>query len=126
MATAGNTPVPPSDQLFVAGGLVAYLPVELRNEIVNPAVACPQQHIGIEVVVVLQAAGRTAVGRGGIVAVYAKRTDSEPHPGFAPLDVAGKLSDKRVDIAAPPLVEREAVAIQGIAGSIGNGTPSMG
>ena len=49
--------VPPLDKGLVIGSLVAYLPINLRHAVVNEAIVHPEEHIGIEVVVVLQSEG---------------------------------------------------------------------
>ena len=49
--------IPPGYERLVIGSTIAYLPINLRHAVVNEAIVHPEEHIGIEVVVVLQAEG---------------------------------------------------------------------
>ena len=83
---------------------MADFPIELRRAIVQPAVVYPKQHVGIEVVVVLQACRGTAVLRvGALVAVDAKGRYAHLHPGLARVHRLVELLDKQVDVVAPPV-----------------------
>ena len=50
-------PVPPFDQRRIVGCRMAYLPIQLGHAIIYPSIVHPHQHIGIQVVVVLQSVG---------------------------------------------------------------------
>src|SRR5699024_12684036 len=54
---------PPLREGLVIGGLVAELPVHLRVDVVDPALAHPGQRIGGDHVVGLRAAGVREIGR---------------------------------------------------------------
>ena len=42
---------PPVNQCFVIGCLVSYLPINLRNVIINPSFTCPKQYVGIKIII---------------------------------------------------------------------------
>ena len=65
--------VPPSDKRLVVGSTIAYLPVELGHIIVDPTIVDPQQHIGIQVVIVLQTIGQASVRVVTLVAINTER-----------------------------------------------------
>ena len=95
--------VPPPDERLVVGGGMSYLPIELRHTIVYPSLLCPEHHVGIEVVVVLQALGAAA---GGIAAAVAEDTEgrhAELDPGFALMDGLAQLLYEMVHIFAAPV-----------------------
>ena len=54
--------VPPLVEREIGSGFVLKFPVELRNHIVDPAVFRPQEHVGIERIVVLETIGVGAAG----------------------------------------------------------------
>ena len=49
--------VPPLDEGLIIGSSVAYLPIELRHAVVDETIIDPEQHIGIEVIIVLKTEG---------------------------------------------------------------------
>ena len=111
--------VPPIDKRLDTSRLVADLPIELRQHVVHPTVTGPQQHIGIELVVVLQAVGRTAVGVALLVTVDTEGADTEAHPGVARLDNPAQLLDEQVHILATPVTPLHTVTIAGVAVIVG-------
>ena len=102
--TLAGIVVPPSDERFVVGGLVAHFPVELRYAIVEPPLLDPQKHVGIQVVVVLKSAGVAPDGRTSPIAVDAKRRDAHLDPRLDVMHGLVHLLDKRADVVASPVV----------------------
>ena len=102
--------VPPLHQLAARRGLRVQIPVELRHDIVHPSLAVPQQHIGVEAVVVLQTAALRSARVGRLVAPDAERTDAETHPGLLLFDGIVKLLDQLVHILPTPVAAVHAVA----------------
>ena len=82
---------------------MAYLPINLRNVIVHPSVVHPQQHVGIEVVVVLQAVGIASVGAALLVPVNAERRHAELHPRLRVAHCLVNLLYQHVHVVAPPV-----------------------
>ena len=80
--TVAGMLVPPSDEGFIVGSGVSYLPVNLWYTVVYPSVVNPKQHVCIEVVIVLQSVGVAAHGRTLLVAVDAEGRYAELHPRF--------------------------------------------
>ena len=119
--------VPPVYQLVVVSGLVAYLPINLGNTVVYPALVYPQHHVGIQLVVVLQTVGIAAVGVALLVAIDAKGRHAELHPRLRVANGLIELSDKLVDIVAAPVVAvGKAIGVGLEVGSIGDGDTSDG
>ena len=98
-------PVPPPYQLLVVGCAVTYLPVELWHAVVHPTVVHPHQHIGIQVIVVLQTVSVAADGRILQVAVDAERRHTELHPRLHSHDSVVKLLHKTVHVVAAPVAD---------------------
>ena len=96
--------VPPMDEFVVVGSLVANLPIQLGHAVVHPAVGIPQKHVGIQLVVVLQAVGTTAIGIALLVTIDAERRHAELHPGLCLMNGFIDLLDEQVDIIATPIV----------------------
>ena len=79
------------------------LPVQLRNVVVNPSFACPQQHVGIQVVVVLQSVRLASQRIAALVAVDAEGRHAKLHPR---LDFSHRFvyfPYQRVHVAASPV-----------------------
>ena len=113
--------VPPMDEFVVVGGTVANLPVNLRYAIVHPAVGIPQQYVGIQVIVVLETVGTTAIGIVFLVAVDAERRHTDLHPRLGLVDSLVKLFDEEVDIETSPVTTiADAVGVGTILGVVGN------
>ena len=113
---------PPMYQLVVVGSLIAYLPINLGHAIVHPAFLVPQQHVGIEVVVVLQAVGTAAVGIAALVAVDAEGGYTDFHPRLGVMDGIVELFNELVDVIAAPVGQvAETVIVCPEVGIIGNG-----
>ena len=111
---------PPVDELGIVGHGMANLPVDLRDVIVYPAFARPEQDVGIEVVVVLQAARPAAQRVARLVAVDAEGRHAELDPRFQPPYRFMDFADEQVDVATPPVADVvEAAAIAGEAGRVG-------
>ena len=97
---------PPLDERFVVGRLVSDFPINLRHQIVHPALFHPEEDVGIEVVIVLQAR-RVAAWDGGArfcVVVDAERRDAEFYPGFHVVNAVVEGLDEDIDIVAPPVL----------------------
>ena len=119
--------VPPVDERFVVGSLVAYFPVYLRHAVVEPAVVHPQQHVGIEVVVVLQSVGIAADAAGALVAVDAERRDAHLHPRLGLVDGLIELLNEEVHVVAAPVATvTNAIAILSELRIVGYGLSSCG
>ena len=96
--------VPPLYERLVVGGLVSYLPVDLRHAVVHPSVVDPHQHVGVQVVVVLQAVGGTAYYRVALlVPVNAERRHAELDPGLYLVYRLMQLFHEHVDVVASPV-----------------------
>ena len=70
--TVASILVPPLDKGLVIGCPVTNLPINLRHAIVDEAIVHPEEHIGIEVVVVLQTEGVGTDRRITLVAINAE------------------------------------------------------
>ena len=81
------------------------LPIDLRNVVINPALFHPMQHIGIEVIVVLQAVGVTtrSIRRALLVAIDTKRTDAKTYPRLGQQNCPTQLTDQRVHVLTTPI-----------------------
>src|SRR5687768_16441229 len=88
MAAIGM-PAPPVNEGFVSHFRMAKFPVQLGSYIIDPAIACPEQDVGIEVVIIGLTCGCGTAHRVFIlVAPYAKGRDPEFAPGLFFLDGA--------------------------------------
>ena len=96
-------PCPPFHQCFIVGSRMSYLPVYLRNVIVHPALACPQKHIGIQIIIILQAIRIAAQRVAFLIAIDAERTYSELHPRLQPANRLVYLLNEDIHIAAAPV-----------------------
>ena len=61
--TSTSILIPPLNQGLIVSSFVTYFPIDLGSTIVKPTIIDPEQHISIEVVVVLQAISIAANGR---------------------------------------------------------------
>ena len=111
--------IPPIDKCFDTSRLVAYFPIELRQHIVDPPVACPQQYIGIKLVVILQPVRGTAIGIALLVPIDSKGADSEADPRFAGLDNFAQFFDQQIHILPSPIASLHTVSIAGITVVVG-------
>ena len=82
---------------------MSYLPIELRYTIVYPPLLCPEHHVGIEVVVVLQALGAAAGGIAAAVTEDAEGRHAELDPRLALMNGLSQLLNETVHIIAPPV-----------------------
>ena len=108
---------PPACDRPIAGDLEAPRPVDLRGDIVDPALADPQSRIGVEVVVCLDSGaslGPRGIGAG--VAPDRERRDPEVHPGLDGVDSVMQALDERVDIRSAPVALRGVVSAIGLEG----------
>ena len=114
--------VPPHNQRLVVGSLVANLPIYLWHAIVNPPVVHPHQHVGIEVVIVLQSVRLTShLGRTLLVAIDAEGRHTELHPRLHLLDALAHLLDEHVHVVAAPVAfVLESVVVLGELLVVGN------
>ena len=96
--------VPPVDQGVVISSLVAYLPIDLRYAVVEPAIIDPQEDVGIKVVVVLQTIGIAAYLRIALIAIDAKGRDTHLHPRLGCMDGLIELFDKEVHVITTPVI----------------------
>ena len=96
---------PPSYQGVIISRRMPYFPIDLRDVVVHPSFIHPLQHIGIQVVIVLQAVRVAAVFRVTFqVAIDAKRRHAKLHPRFDGMDALVHLADKLVHVLPPPVV----------------------
>ena len=115
------------DELVVVGGTIANLPINLRHAIVHPTFSIPQQHVGIEVVIVLQTISAAAVGVALLVTIDAEGRDANLHPRLGVVNGTIELFDKQVDvIAAPVATVADAVVVGAELGCVGNLNASHG
>ena len=118
---------PPVNKHGIVGYRMAYLPVNLRDIVVYPTFACPKQHVGVKVVVVLQAAGLASQRVARVVAVDAERRHAELDPRLQSAHRFVYLADEQVDVATPPVADVvEAATIAGKAGRVGELHPFRG
>ena len=95
------------------------VPVYLRNIIVDPALACPQQYVGIQVVIVLQSLRLAAQRVAAFVAIDAKGRDTEFHPRLHLTDGLVQLLDECIYIIAAPVgLVIKAASVTGKAGIV--------
>ena len=106
---------------------MADLPVELGHAVVDPSVVHPFEHVGIEFVVVLQSAGRAAVGVRPFVAVDAEGRDAKLHPRFNAVDLLAEGLDEDIDIVAAPVGNGGKLAsVAVVGGLVGDGDARHG
>ena len=117
---------PPADERLVVGKIVAYLPVNLRDIVVHPSLSHPFQHVGIEVIVVLEAVGSAALGVVALVAIDAERRNTELHPGFHLANFLTHLLHEFVDVLPAPVTSVHAAAVCVVGGIVGNGNTGHG
>ena len=96
-------------------------PVELGGEVVEPALAAPALHIGIQLVELAEAldARRTQAGLAD-----AEGADAHLEPGLDAVHLAVQRLDQAVDVVAAPVVARQPAATAAVglpAGVIGEG-----
>ena len=82
-----------------------YLPINLWYTVVYPPVVNPKQHVGIEVVVVLQAVSITAYRRRFPVSVNAERRHAKFHPRLHVGYGVVELTYEKVDIVTSPVAK---------------------
>ena len=95
--------VPPVNQLVVVCRLVANLPIDLGYAVVHPPLLVPQQDVGIELIIVLQAIGATALGVALLVAIDAEGRDAYLHPRLDGVDSLVELFHEEVYVVATPV-----------------------
>ena len=115
---------PPTDKRLIISGFVANLPINLRNVVVHPTLTHPFQHIGIEVVIVLEACCGTSFRVGSLIAIDAERRDTELHPRLCPANLYTHLFHELVDVFSAPIVAVHSVPIHIIGSVVGNGNAS--
>ena len=112
--TLGSIVVPPTNQCLIVGRTIAYLPINLRNIIINPALANPLQHIGIQVVVVLRTIGLTATWVTLLIAINTERRHTKLHPRLCLMYRLIHVMDEKVHVLSTPVVAVHVSAIHGI------------
>ncbi|EEF22280.1 conserved hypothetical protein, partial [Ricinus communis] len=78
---------------------LADAPVQLRREIIEPAILKPRLRIGVQLVVLRKA---DDAARAAVRAAQAERTDAEAHPALFAVDAVVQRLDQAVDVLAPP------------------------
>ena len=108
-------------ELSVVGSLMTDVPVDLGDDVVDPALTHPVQDVSVQVIVGLQARGLAAFARRGFVAVDTEGADAEAHPRLGLKDGLTDRVDEAVDVLTAPLVLllgtvtcRESVAAEGL------------
>ena len=87
----------------VVSSTIAYMPIELRADIVNPSFADPEQNIGIEVVVVSESCRGSATDRVScVIAPDTERRDTELDPRLGGSDSLRDVADSHIDVVASP------------------------
>lgn len=124
--TVAGMVAPPANKRLIVGCTVAHLPIELWQIVIHPSLTHPLEHIGIEVIVVLQSVGGTSIRVGALVAIDAKGRNAELHPRFHLAQVVAHLLDKEVDILTSPVATVHSIAIPCIRSVIGNGNTRSG
>ena len=94
---------PPLHQSFIVGSRMSYLPVHLRYVIINPAFACPQKYVGIQIIIILQTVCGAAQRVAALIAVDTERTHAELHPGFQSADRLMYFLNENIHITAAPV-----------------------
>ena len=125
----GGKAAPPVYQFVVVGGGVPDFPVDLRHEIVHPAVVDPKEHVGIKVIVVLQPLCLRArqVCAFFEVMVNAEGRHTKFYPRLHAVNAVAEHLDEGIDIVAPPIVDIcNAIAMRGIGLGIGNSQAGYG
>ena len=94
---------PPLHQSFIVGSRMSYLPIHLRYVIINPAFACPQKYVGIQIIIILQTVCGAAQRVAALIAVDTERTHAELHPGFQSADRLMYFLNENIHITAAPV-----------------------
>ena len=93
---------------------MSYFPINLWDIIINPSFTRPKQHIGIQVIIILQTIGITAQRITLLITVNAERTDTKLHPRLYGTDCLMKLFNQHIDITTTPIgLIRKTTAITG-------------
>ena len=127
--TTGSIVSPPLYKAFIVGRRMSDFPVYLWDGIVHPSLVYPEEDIGIEVVVILQAAGIAArdVATHFDIVIDAERRDTELHPRLGGVDRLVDALDEGVDIISPPFINvAETVGIFRKGLLVGDGESSHG
>ena len=120
MSPAGML-APPSDERLVVGSLVANFPINLRYVVINPTLFYPFQHVGIKVVIVLQAVCDASCRVVLLITIDAEGSHTELHPGFHCMQALVELLHKEVHVLTAPVATVHAITIHSIRVVIGNG-----
>ena len=94
---------PPVYQSLIISTRMTDFPIYLRNIIIDPAFACPQQDISIQIIIILQTICLTPQRISAFITINAERTDPELYPRFYFTHSLMYLFDKDVHIAATPV-----------------------
>ena len=117
---------PPMDENRVVCYGMTYLPINLRDVVVNPTLTHPFEHVGIEVVVVLSAVCGTASWVVTLVAIDAEGTDAKLHPRLYLANLLAHLLHELVDILTTPIAFVHAASICVVGCVVGNGNARNG
>ena len=117
---------PPADECFIVSSTVAHFPIKLWKVIVHPTLVYPFQHIGIEVVIILQTCGCTSIGISTLVAIYTEGRNAKLHPRLHLTYLLTHLLHKCIHILSAPITTVHTIAILSIRGIIGNGNTGNG
>ena len=114
--------VPPFYQCGIVGSRVSNLPIKLWHTIVYPSIVDPSQHIGIKVVVVLQAVSLGTIQRVALlVAINTEWRHTKLHPWLSFVDRLAKLLYEEVDIISAPVATiSDTIIIFSIFSIVGN------
>ena len=103
---------PPAYQRIVVGRGMPDFPIHLRDVIIHPTFFHPFQHIGIEIVIVLQSARIASPLRVALqVTIDTERRHAELHPRLDGMDAIVQLTDEKVHILPSPVIAVHSVPV---------------
>ena len=94
---------PPTYQRIVIGCLMTDFPINLRDVVIHPTVVHPQQHIGIQVVVILQTVCLASVRVAFLIAIDTEWRYPKLHPRLAGTYSLMNFLDQYVHVVASPI-----------------------
>ena len=103
--TVAGMLVPPGDERLIVCRLVANFPIQLRHGIVNKSIVHPEQHISIEIIIVLQAVGLRTVRIGTLVAINTERRNTKLHPRLDGMNGFTQLLNETAYIVTAPITD---------------------
>ena len=105
---------PPIQQLGKIRFRLAGIPVELRGDVIQPALLHPFAAVGVLLKIALIAPGVAAAFQGGGVGPDAGGGDAEQAAGARFMDRLAQLLDQLVHALAAEIVQRKAAAVLGV------------